>query len=208
MAVNQAVHFTDWVIGHSHLAMLGFATFRRGRRPGARVAAHRRGRATTRARSTGRYWLLTAGVVMMVVDLTIAGLVEARLWQSGAPWIESVQAARPYWVVRALSGVPLAAGLRRAAAGPDDGPARRGAARSNEHRRRARRRDRAPPGARGRGGGVVSPQPRRALRMSYLVASVAGVAFFVHVGGAARRVARPRARASRRGRWRRSTCWR
>ncbi len=27
MAVNQAVHFTDWVIGHSHLAMLGFATF-------------------------------------------------------------------------------------------------------------------------------------------------------------------------------------
>ena len=27
MAVNQAVHFTDWVIGHSHLAMLGFASF-------------------------------------------------------------------------------------------------------------------------------------------------------------------------------------
>ena len=27
MAVNQAVHFSDWVIGHSHLAMLGFATF-------------------------------------------------------------------------------------------------------------------------------------------------------------------------------------
>ncbi len=27
MAVNQTVHFSDWVIGHSHLAMLGFATF-------------------------------------------------------------------------------------------------------------------------------------------------------------------------------------
>ncbi|MGH6692471.1 MAG: cbb3-type cytochrome c oxidase subunit I, partial [Gammaproteobacteria bacterium] len=27
MAINQAVHFSDWVIGHSHLAMLGFATF-------------------------------------------------------------------------------------------------------------------------------------------------------------------------------------
>jgi cbb3-type cytochrome oxidase subunit 1 len=23
--VNRFVHFTDWVIGHSHLAMLGFA---------------------------------------------------------------------------------------------------------------------------------------------------------------------------------------
>src|SRR5215467_13857735 len=27
MSVNQSVHFSDWVIGHSHLAMLGFATF-------------------------------------------------------------------------------------------------------------------------------------------------------------------------------------
>ena len=27
MSVNQTVHFSDWVIGHSHLAMLGFATF-------------------------------------------------------------------------------------------------------------------------------------------------------------------------------------
>ena len=27
MAINQTVHFTDWVVGHSHLAMLGFATF-------------------------------------------------------------------------------------------------------------------------------------------------------------------------------------
>jgi len=26
MSVNRAVHFSDWVIGHSHLAMLGFAT--------------------------------------------------------------------------------------------------------------------------------------------------------------------------------------
>ena len=27
MAINQAIHFTDWVVGHSHLAMMGFATF-------------------------------------------------------------------------------------------------------------------------------------------------------------------------------------
>ena len=31
---------------------------------------------------------------MMVSDLTIAGLVEAHLWQSAAPWIESVRAAQ------------------------------------------------------------------------------------------------------------------
>ena len=27
LTVNQAVHFTDWVIGHSHMAMIGFASF-------------------------------------------------------------------------------------------------------------------------------------------------------------------------------------
>ena len=27
MPVNRFVHFTDWVIGHSHLAMIGFASF-------------------------------------------------------------------------------------------------------------------------------------------------------------------------------------
>ena len=48
MAINQAVHFSDWVIGHSHLAMLGFATFAAA---GGLVHAWQRipGRATTRA---------------------------------------------------------------------------------------------------------------------------------------------------------------
>ena len=56
MAVNQAVHFSDWVIGHSHLAMLGFATFAGGRRAGARLAAHPVGalqRARARVVATG-----------------------------------------------------------------------------------------------------------------------------------------------------------
>ena len=57
------------------------------------------------------FWSLTAGVVIMVSDLTIAGLVEAKLWQSSAPWMESVRAARPYWLIRTLSFLPIAAGF-------------------------------------------------------------------------------------------------
>ncbi|MGH8432402.1 MAG: cbb3-type cytochrome c oxidase subunit I, partial [Solimonas sp.] len=65
MAVNQAVHFTDWVVGHSHLAMLGFASFAAAgglvhvwqRMPNARYNA----RAITWA-----YWLLVAGLAGMV----------------------------------------------------------------------------------------------------------------------------------------------
>jgi cbb3-type cytochrome oxidase subunit 1 len=110
MAVNQAVHFTDWVVGHSHLAMLGFATFAAA---GGLVHAWQRiGWARYNSRAVEwAYWLLLAGVVLMVVDLTMAGVVEARSWQSGAPWIDSVQAARPYWVVRAHAGVLVAVGF-------------------------------------------------------------------------------------------------
>src|ERR1700728_1714500 len=47
----------------------------------------------------------------MFIDLTAAGLVEAHLWQSAAPWIESVRAAKPYWLIRAIMFVPITAGF-------------------------------------------------------------------------------------------------
>jgi cbb3-type cytochrome oxidase subunit 1 len=110
MSINRSVHFTDWVVGHSHLAMLGFASFAAAggiihvwqRIPGARFNLKLINHA---------YWLLLAGVALMVVDLTIAGLVEAQAWQSGAPWMDSVRAARPYWVIRVLTFVPIAGGF-------------------------------------------------------------------------------------------------
>jgi cbb3-type cytochrome oxidase subunit 1 len=121
MAVNQAVHFTDWVVGHSHLAMLGFATFAAA---GGLVHAWQRipwARYNARAIEYA-YWLLVAGVVLMVSDLTMAGLVQARLWQSGAPWLDAVQASWPYWLVRALSAIPLAGGFLFLLVGLTTGP--------------------------------------------------------------------------------------
>jgi cbb3-type cytochrome oxidase subunit 1 len=121
MAVNQAVHFSDWVIGHSHLAMLGFATF-----SAAGGIAHcwqRIGWARYNARAMAwAYWLLFAGVALMVIHLTIGGIVEARLWRSSAPWIDSVRAARPYWVMRSVSAIPVAAGFAAFLLGLTTGP--------------------------------------------------------------------------------------
>ena len=121
MAVNQTVHFSDWVVGHSHLAMLGFATFAAAgglahvwqRIPWVRYNA----RALDWA-----YWLLFAGVILMVTDLTIAGLAEARFWQSAKPWLDSVRAARPYWIVRTGSAIPITAGFLALLAGFTTGP--------------------------------------------------------------------------------------
>jgi cytochrome c oxidase cbb3-type subunit I/II len=110
MPVNRFIHFTDWVIGHSHLAMIGFASFIAlggiahmwQRIPGTRY--------NERAMNWS-FWLLAAGLTLMVADLTIAGLVEAEVWQSSAPWIDSVRAVGSYWLVRTLSGLPILAGF-------------------------------------------------------------------------------------------------
>ncbi len=121
MAVNETVHFTDWVVGHSHMAMLGFATFAAAgglvhvwqRMPEARYNA---------VAIAWAYWLLVAGLAGMVVDLTMAGLVQGALWKSGAPWIDSVTASHVYWVVRAHIGTVLAAGFLALLAGLTTGP--------------------------------------------------------------------------------------
>jgi cbb3-type cytochrome c oxidase subunit I len=110
MPVNRFIHFSDWVIGHSHLAMIGFASFIAAgalahvwsNLPGSRYNARAVGWA---------YWLLAIGLSLMVIDLTVAGLVEGQLWVSRAPWIDSVRAMYPYWLTRTVSGIPILAGF-------------------------------------------------------------------------------------------------
>ena len=110
MGFSQAIHFTDFVIGHSHLAMLGFATF--AGISGIIHAWQRMSDAPYNAKALDwAYWLTTVGITVMVIDLTVAGLVQGGLWQNGAPWLESVRASQPYWMVRTLSALPIAAGF-------------------------------------------------------------------------------------------------
>jgi len=110
MPVNRFIHFTDWVIGHSHFAMIGFGSFIAlggiahfwQRIPGTRY---------NERTMNWSFWLLAAGITLMVADLTMAGLVEAQVWESSAPWIDSVRSVSSYWLVRTFSGLPILAGF-------------------------------------------------------------------------------------------------
>jgi cytochrome c oxidase cbb3-type subunit I/II len=110
MPVNRFIHFSDWVIGHSHLAMIGFASFTAAgalahiwkRIPGVRF--------NERALQWS-FWLLSIGLGLMVIDLTAAGLVEGQLWVSRTPWIDSDRAAYPFWLTRTFTGFPILAGF-------------------------------------------------------------------------------------------------
>jgi cbb3-type cytochrome oxidase subunit 1/cbb3-type cytochrome oxidase cytochrome c subunit/cytochrome c5 len=170
MSLQRAVHFTDWVVAHSHLAMLGFASFAAigglihawQRIPWARYNA---------AALSWAYSLLTIGIIAMFVDLTIAGLVQAELWLEGAPWLDSVRDSRPYWIVRTFSGLILTAGFVAVLIGLTTGPRGAGAQALDTGRTEA--------------SSAVTPRlvtagagAGRVLTMSYVVAGVAGVAFF------------------------------
>ena len=179
MALNQKIHFTDWVVAHSHLAMLGFATFAA---IGGIVHAWQRipwARYNARAIEWA-YWSLTIGITIMFVDLTIAGLLQAELWQGGAPWLESVQASRPYWIIRILSAIPIGGGFVLLLIGITTGPRGGGAAAIDES-------------LIGKPVAEVMPErvavsaavndrdirpAGRGLVMAYIVASVAGLGFF------------------------------
>lgn len=109
MPMQRAVHFSDWVIAHSHLAMLGFASF---------ISLGTLAHVWQRSRFSYHpgymklaYWLILGGLVLMFVDLTVAGLIQGELWNSGAPWLDSVRASLPYWWVRVASAVPLLLGF-------------------------------------------------------------------------------------------------
>lgn len=173
MPINRFVHFTDWVIGHAHLAMIGFASFTAiggilhiwQRTPGLRY--------NERA-ANWSFWLLAVGMGIMVADLTAAGLVQGHLWQSDAPWLESVRLSQPYWLVRTIAGVPMLLGFVALGLSMTTGP--KGEARTAAAPAEA---NDAPPV-------VTEPlaPPRTVpglagLRTAYLVTALAGLGFFI-----------------------------
>ncbi len=164
MPVNRFLHFSDWVIGHSHLAMIGFASFLAA---GGLTYAWRN---TPGVRYHDRlvawsYWMLLTGMALMVVDLTAAGLVEAVIWTGPQPWLDSVRAVRELWLFRTLTGAPVLAAVVLLWLGLTRGPRVETESEGEAEREVPATED----------GGALA----RWLGAGQVVASVGGVGFFV-----------------------------
>ena len=121
MPVQRVTHFTDWVIGHSHLAMLGFASFLAI--AGLLHAWQRMPETRYNTRlANWAFWLIFVGLILMVGDLTIVGLIQGEMWREPTTWIASVQASAPYWAIRAGSAIPIIAGFGCLIAAMTTGP--------------------------------------------------------------------------------------
>ncbi|MBI3590680.1 MAG: cbb3-type cytochrome c oxidase subunit I [Candidatus Melainabacteria bacterium] len=103
-SINWYLHFTQWVVGHAHVALLGTFTFFDF---GAiyyilpRIL-NRQFYSVGLARA--HYWLTLIGFLIFFSSMTIGGLVQSAGWHAGIPvnqWgIEMV----PYWILRAMGG--------------------------------------------------------------------------------------------------------
>lgn len=109
---NALVHFTNWVIGHSHLAFLASYSFM-----AFALVYHILPRILGRDPFSKRlmewhYWLVLTGIVTFMVSLWAAGLIQGQNWMAGGvPFISTVSAMKPYMFLRLLAGTVMAAGV-------------------------------------------------------------------------------------------------
>ncbi|MCH7926044.1 MAG: cbb3-type cytochrome c oxidase subunit I [Planctomycetes bacterium] len=111
LPLRNITHFSDWVVGHSHLVMFGvFGFWILG------TMVHLIPRLLG---ANGWYdpnwnaWhfrLTGIGMLIMFLALLIAGWIQGYHWRNLAPWDVSIAASKPFWLVRTMSGVVIFAG--------------------------------------------------------------------------------------------------
>ncbi|THF56250.1 cbb3-type cytochrome c oxidase subunit I [Pseudothauera rhizosphaerae] len=110
-SIQEPTHFSDFVISHSHLTVFG--TF---------VVWAIAGTVYTIPKLAGRelwsftlgnwsFWLITFGISLMGLDLTLAGLQQGYMLMAGVEWLDSLVAIRPYWLVRTVAGISMDIGM-------------------------------------------------------------------------------------------------
>jgi cbb3-type cytochrome c oxidase subunit I len=109
--INWYLHFTHWVVGHAHFALLGTFGFVAW---GAiyyvlpRVSGKQW---YSRRLATAHYWLTLTGVIIMISALTVAGLYQAAAWEEGTVvYRAGTYVLSPFMAARAFSGLLIVIG--------------------------------------------------------------------------------------------------
>lgn len=108
--INWYLHYTHWVVGHAHFALLG--TFGFVAWGGIYYVVPRvSGRQWySRRLANAHYWLTLMGTLIMIVALTVGGLIQASAWEEGIPVYRGVIMVAPFMAMRAFSGVLIVLG--------------------------------------------------------------------------------------------------
>jgi cytochrome c oxidase cbb3-type subunit 1 len=108
--MQRLTHFTDFVIAHSHLTVFG--TFILWVTAGMYYVIPRiTGRELySRTLAQWHFWLTVLGFSLMASVLTLQGLLQGTMLDTGADFVNSMVAMKPYWLTRTLAGAAMDVG--------------------------------------------------------------------------------------------------
>ena len=111
-ALNAVTHFTDWVIGHAHMALFGTFTFYAYAAAYYVVPRAYKKPLYSEGMADWHFWLSFIGFIFFSTALWIGGYYQGMLWNNPQiPFIETVNAVKPFWHVRALGGLMMLTGM-------------------------------------------------------------------------------------------------
>ncbi|GIW22769.1 MAG: membrane protein [Candidatus Sericytochromatia bacterium] len=111
-SMQLIIHFTDWVVGHAHLAIYGVFTlwtwagmyYVWPKLTGREIYSQKL--------ASWHFWLSLLGFSIMALALWAAGLVQGGMLNlaSNVPFIDTVKAISPFWMMRSIGGWLMIAG--------------------------------------------------------------------------------------------------
>lgn len=109
-SVQRVTHLNNWVIGHSHIAVLGFTGFiALGGMYYVLPYASKR-RVYSDKLVNLQYWLVLVGLIGFFIVLTAAGLIQGQSWLNGDTVYKTVPMLKPYMVLRLMFGLFIITG--------------------------------------------------------------------------------------------------
>jgi cytochrome c oxidase cbb3-type subunit I len=106
-AVQSITHFTQWVVAHAHLALLGFGGFIAVGTIYFLLPSVTGRPLWSRRLADMQFWLMVVGTLGIFLSLTFAGLIQGEGWRTGDAVYRLVPELHRYFLVRGMSGVLL-----------------------------------------------------------------------------------------------------
>jgi cytochrome c oxidase cbb3-type subunit I len=111
-SVNAIVSKTDWIPGHAHMAVLGAFSFFAIAGTYYIVPLLFRRKLHSDALANWSFWLMMVGGLGFFVTLWLGGFWQGWQWNNPAiPFIDTVTALQPVWMVRFFSGALIFLGI-------------------------------------------------------------------------------------------------
>jgi len=116
--VNAISHFTDWTIAHVHVGALGWNGFLTFGIMYWLIPRIFKTELYSKKLANTHFWIGTLGIILYTIPMYWAGFMQASMLKEFTPegqlkyqFLETVQAMRPYYILRAIGGTIFLGGV-------------------------------------------------------------------------------------------------